>query len=150
MISRSAREDRQYLDHDAEDAMPPFLRAAPRPRRRPLLRLARRLARQLSPPPGSAAARGAAALMRPFEPVSRILHDRLFDDVSQSLCSRGWWLRDRHPFWRGWVRFFGPAHCRAAFLYHHGGGTRPRPPPGRAAEAGTAARGAVPQAPRKV
>lgn len=59
----------------------------------------------------------AAALIRPVEPLSRLAHDLIFDDRTQSLCARGWWLRDAHPFWRRWVKLFGPAHCRDSFRY---------------------------------
>jgi hypothetical protein len=54
--------------------------------------------------------------------VSRTLHDLLFRDKSQSLCSRAWDKRLAGPFllWGLWVRIFGKAHCRASWLYYHG------------------------------
>lgn len=98
----------------------PRPRTRPHRRRRPLARLLRRL----RPAEESLALRLAAALLLPLEPLSRLAHDRLFDDVSQSLCARGWWLRDADPFWRAWVKVFGPEHCRAAFHHHHGRAAR--------------------------
>lgn len=90
-------------------------RAGGRPRAWP-----RRLIRRLRPPPDHRALRLAARLIKPVEPLSRLAHDRLFRDKSQSLCARAWWLRDRHRFWRLWVKLFGPEHCRASFRHYHG------------------------------
>ncbi|MCC6303596.1 MAG: hypothetical protein IT545_00210 [Rhodobacteraceae bacterium] len=84
-------------------------------RRRPSLR---RMLALLPPGLRRPGMRLVRAVLEPFEPLSRLTHDLIFHDVSQSLCARAWEMRDRHRFWRGWVRFFGPRHCRDAFRYH--------------------------------
>ena len=50
--------------------------------------------------------------------LSRIAHDALFNDKSQSLCSRAY-DRRAHWFWAAWVRAFGVRHCRASWLWYH-------------------------------
>ncbi len=50
--------------------------------------------------------------------LSRIAHDAIWRDKSQSLCARAYEHRD-HWFWRLWVRAFGERHCRASWLYHN-------------------------------
>ena len=52
--------------------------------------------------------------------LSRILHDLIFRDTSQSLCSRAWALQHRHAFWRAWVLVFGRRHCERSHRYYHG------------------------------
>jgi len=54
--------------------------------------------------------------------LSRILHDLLFKDASQSLCSRAWQQQDQSRFWRAWVWVFGRRHCRRSYVYYHGDG----------------------------
>lgn len=54
--------------------------------------------------------------------LSRILHDLLFEDASQSLCSRAWQQRETSTFWRAWVFVFGRRHCRRSFHFYHGDG----------------------------
>lgn len=50
--------------------------------------------------------------------LSRILHDLIYRDVSQSLCSRAWGHR-AHPFWAAWVWIFGAAHCEQSHQWYH-------------------------------
>ena len=50
--------------------------------------------------------------------ISRIIHDLLFADASQSLCARAWSKRDAR-FWRAWVAVFGKRHCEASWRWHN-------------------------------
>lgn len=62
--------------------------------------------------------------MRTITDLSRLAHDTLFRDKSQSLCSRAWDKRLAGPFlfWGLWVKVFGRDHCRASWLHYHGRG----------------------------
>ena len=57
--------------------------------------------------------------MRKLFDLSCLIHNRIFDDVDESLCSRAWRLRRTSRFWAGWVGLFGSNHCRASFMWHH-------------------------------
>lgn len=50
--------------------------------------------------------------------LSRIAHDAIWRDKSQSLCARAY---EHRGHWLGclWVRAFGERHCRASWLYHN-------------------------------
>lgn len=54
--------------------------------------------------------------------ISRNIHDLIYDDISQSLCARAWYIviikNEPDPFWIIWMKVFGPSHCRRAFLFH--------------------------------
>jgi hypothetical protein len=52
--------------------------------------------------------------------LSRVMHDCLFSDTSQSLCSRAWQRRNVSRFWAAWVRIFGQAHCARSYRHYHG------------------------------
>ena len=52
--------------------------------------------------------------------LSRLAHDSLFRDKSQSLCSRAYERQDE-TFWRLWVCVFGLKHCRKSWQHYHGG-----------------------------
>jgi hypothetical protein len=41
--------------------------------------------------------------------------------TNESLCSRAWRLRNRYFFWRNWVKFFGPRHCRRSWERYFSG-----------------------------
>jgi hypothetical protein len=43
--------------------------------------------------------------------ISRVVHDMIFKDTSESLCSRAWRLQDQSRFWRIWTYVFGRLHC---------------------------------------
>lgn len=49
--------------------------------------------------------------------LSRVIHDALYDDASQSLCARAWARRDASGFWALWVRIFGERHCRESWRW---------------------------------
>lgn len=60
--------------------------------------------------------------------LSRRVHNRLFRDTDESLCSRAWRLRSSSRFWSTWVRFCdlalgsrtpGVGHCLEGFQIHH-------------------------------
>jgi hypothetical protein len=51
--------------------------------------------------------------------ISVFLHNRIFDDVDESLCSRAWRLRNNSMGWAAWVILFGAAHCQNSFKWHH-------------------------------
>ena len=53
--------------------------------------------------------------------LSRVMHDSLFRDCSQSLCARAWQYRHASRFWAFWVRVFGARHCRRSFAHYNGG-----------------------------
>lgn len=80
-----------------------------------------RLVRACIPP---SAQRQAALFTETFiyamkiKDLSRIIHDRLFRDTSESLCSRAYRLRHHSRFWRAWVFVFTERHCRASYLWH--------------------------------
>lgn len=50
--------------------------------------------------------------------VSRLIHDAIFKDTSQSLCARAYERRDVCTFWRVWYRLFGPTHCAKSYEHH--------------------------------
>ena len=50
--------------------------------------------------------------------LSRMVHDTLYRDTSQSLCARAYDLHREHIFWRIWMRVFGPLHCARSFHHH--------------------------------
>jgi len=53
--------------------------------------------------------------------LSRLLHDLIYrPDVSESLCSRAWRLREAHTFWAVWVSVFGQNHCRKSHRHYWG------------------------------
>ncbi len=54
--------------------------------------------------------------------TSRVLHDLIYTDASQSLCARAWALRETYAFWAAWVMFFGKHHCRTSWDYYHSAG----------------------------
>lgn len=47
--------------------------------------------------------------------VSQILHDMVFADTSESLCSRAWRLQNQSTFWWSWTYVFGRKHCYRSF-----------------------------------
>lgn len=47
--------------------------------------------------------------------LSRIVHDLIFDDASQSLCARAYEKQGQSKFWRLWVRCFGETHCKRSY-----------------------------------
>jgi len=49
--------------------------------------------------------------------LSRILHDLLFRDTSQSLCSRAWDRRHKRG-WALWVWVFGARHCERSWRWY--------------------------------
>ena len=57
--------------------------------------------------------------MRKLSDLSCLIHNRIFDDVDESLCNRAWRLRRASRFWAAWVGLFGTNHCRASFMWHH-------------------------------
>lgn len=57
-------------------------------------------------------------LVRRVGVISRQIHDMIWDDVSQSLCARAWWLKDKYVFWWIWTYVFTRRHCRRAFVFH--------------------------------
>lgn len=50
--------------------------------------------------------------------LSRVMHDAIFKDKSQSLCSRAYALQDRSTFWRVWVWVFTERHCRRSWEWY--------------------------------
>lgn len=56
------------------------------------------------------------AIMRSSWAVNRFMFG-----TNESLCSRAWRLRNRYFFWRGWVKFFGPRHCRNSWRRYSSG-----------------------------
>lgn len=50
---------------------------------------------------------------------SVFVHNRIFDDVDESLCSRAWRLRGKSMAWALWVAIFGRSHCQNSFKWHH-------------------------------
>lgn len=50
---------------------------------------------------------------------SVFIHNRIFDDVDESLCSRAWRYRLKSRFWAVWVAVFGTMHCQNSFKWHH-------------------------------
>lgn len=52
-------------------------------------------------------------------PLSRWIHDQLFDGPSQSLCARAWEHRHKRAG-AVWCLIFGKAHCKAAYEYWRG------------------------------
>ena len=50
--------------------------------------------------------------------LSRMIHDAIFRDTSQSLCARAYDLHRTHAFWALWRRVFGPLHCARSYHYH--------------------------------
>lgn len=44
--------------------------------------------------------------------LSRRIHDCIYSDKSQSLCSRAWHHQDTSTFWRCFTFVFGRNHCR--------------------------------------
>lgn len=51
--------------------------------------------------------------------LSRLIHDAIYRDASQSLCARAWARRDTSLFWSLWVITFGPRHCEASWRWYH-------------------------------
>jgi hypothetical protein len=51
--------------------------------------------------------------------ISCHLHNLIFSDTHESLCSRGYRLQGKHRFWRAWVVVFGKRHCEASWRYYH-------------------------------
>jgi hypothetical protein len=51
--------------------------------------------------------------------LSRLTHDLIYRDHSQSLCARAWQRRNISTFWRLWCRVFTDAHCEASFRHYH-------------------------------
>ena len=47
------------------------------------------------------------------------IHNRIYTDTSESLCSRAWRLQGDSRFWRAWVRVFGPDHCQKSYRHYH-------------------------------
>ena len=47
--------------------------------------------------------------------VSHFIHNLIFKDTSESLCSRAWRLQHRSRFWKVWTYVFGRRHCAASF-----------------------------------
>lgn len=54
----------------------------------------------------------------PRPTLSCRIHNRLFSDTHESLCSRAWRLEQRSWFWRGWVRIFDRRHCEASWCWY--------------------------------
>ena len=54
--------------------------------------------------------------------LSRKVHDLIYKDTSESLCSRAWRLQDQSRFWKAWTYVFGRAHCWRSYsrYYDHG------------------------------
>lgn len=50
--------------------------------------------------------------------LSRVLHDAIYSDASQSLCARAWEYRETSHFWAAWVAVFGRRHCRKSWEYY--------------------------------
>ena len=50
--------------------------------------------------------------------LSRITHDLIFKDTSESFCSRAWRKQDVSRFWKAWTYAFGRRHCAASFERH--------------------------------
>lgn len=50
--------------------------------------------------------------------LSRLTHDAIFKDKSQSLCARAWQLQHHSSFWRAWVNVFGKRHCERSYRYY--------------------------------
>ena len=50
--------------------------------------------------------------------LSRVIHDAIWSDASQSLCARAWERREASSFWAVWVRVFGAAHCENSWRWH--------------------------------
>lgn len=50
--------------------------------------------------------------------VSRLIHDSLFRDTSQSLCARAYDKHRGSVFWRIWMHLFGPMHCARSYYFH--------------------------------
>lgn len=53
-----------------------------------------------------------------YKDISRRLHDAIFSDTSESLCSRAWRLQNVSIFWRIWVKVFGVEHCERSYLFY--------------------------------
>ena len=51
--------------------------------------------------------------------LSRVAHDLIFDDRSQSLCARAWEKAEGSTFWRMWVCVFGRQHCRRSWEWYN-------------------------------
>jgi hypothetical protein len=51
--------------------------------------------------------------------LSRIMHNRIWSDVDESLCSRAWRYRTTSTLAAVWVVVFTPDHCRRSFYWHH-------------------------------
>lgn len=51
--------------------------------------------------------------------LSRVVHDWIWGDVSQSLCSRAWWKQEESRFWKAWTYVFSRKHCRGSYLHYH-------------------------------
>jgi len=52
--------------------------------------------------------------------TSRLIHDLLFPDTSESLCSRAWRLQRQSRFWLGWTYVFGRGHCQKSHRHYWG------------------------------
>jgi hypothetical protein len=47
--------------------------------------------------------------------TSRLIHNAIWKDMDQDLCSRAVWKG-----WKRWIRTFGVEHCVDSFLHYHG------------------------------
>ena len=50
--------------------------------------------------------------------LSRIAHDLIFRDQSQSLCARAWQYKNVSRFWAAWVCVFGNEHCEKSYRHY--------------------------------
>lgn len=57
-------------------------------------------------------------MLRSCEWASYRIHNAIFNDYKQSLCSRAYWLHTMYPFWRVWTIVFGRKHCERAYKKH--------------------------------
>jgi len=53
--------------------------------------------------------------------ISSLLHDLIWSDTSQSICSRAWQRQHDSRFWRAWVWVFGRRHCERSWRRWNGG-----------------------------
>lgn len=54
----------------------------------------------------------------PRSTLSCRIHNRLFADTHESLCSRAWRLQNRSLFWLVWVWLFGARHCERSWHWY--------------------------------
>lgn len=57
--------------------------------------------------------------MRGVDRISLIMHNAIFKDTSESLCSRAWRLRNQSRFWNAWTHVFGRIHCWRSYARYH-------------------------------